>query len=193
MGPSLERGSIGHHNKSGSRLWLKNFQRPIEMPRGGKRRGAGRKPGSKNNKSPRLLSDDIDVVSGEADAAVALRDLMRKIAHNPNVDVQLRLEAAKAVAPYLLPRLSTISSSVDGVDDVFEVRGPNPIYIIPRRCFLTQEQMRNPDALIENAVPFVLDEIAEENIPPAVADVAPPSRRVPKATVTVIKKADGAA
>ena len=87
---------------------------------------------------------------------------MRKIAHNPNVDVQLRLEAAKAVAPYLLPRLSTISSSVD---DVFEVRGPNPIYIIPSSCFLTEEQMRNPDALIENAVPFVLDEIPEENIP----------------------------
>jgi len=170
-------------------LWLKNFQRPIEMPRGGKRRGAGRKPGSTNRK-PHLLSDDIDVVSGEADAAVALRDLMRKIAHNPNVDVQLRLEAAKAVAPYLLPRLSTISSSVD---DVFEVRGPNPIYIIPSSCFVTQEQMRNPDALIENAVPFVLDEIAEENIPPAVAAVAPPSREVSRATVTMIKKADGAA
>ena len=53
--------------------------------------------------------------------------------------------------------------------------------------------MRNPDALIENAVPFVLDEIPEENIPPAVAAVAPPSRQVPRATVTVIKKADGAA
>jgi len=118
---------------------------------------------------------------------------MRKIAHNPNVDVQLRLEAAKAVAPYLLPRLSTISSSVDGVNDVVQVSGPTPIYTIPAGCFLTLEQMRNPDALIENAVPFVLDEIAEENIPPAVAAVAPPSRQVPRATVTVIKKADGAA
>jgi len=77
------------------------------MSRGGWRPGSGRKLGSKNKKpkQPRLLNNDLVVPVDDAVASDAIVDLMKKIALDPNIDAQLRLEAAKSVAPYLVARI----------------------------------------------------------------------------------------
>ena len=60
---------------------------------------------TKNRSKPRLLNNDLVVPVDDAVASDAIVDLMKKIALDPNIDAQLRLEAAKSVAPYLVARI----------------------------------------------------------------------------------------
>ena len=78
---------------------------------------------------------------------------MQKIALDPNIDAQLRLDAAKAVAPYLVARIGVRSAPVDGAD-VVKVVCLQPV-AIPSGCFLTSEQIENPDLLpMDQATPL---------------------------------------
>jgi hypothetical protein len=126
------------------------------MPHGGRRRGAGRPLGSKSKK-PHLLSADIVVESDAANAADALIDVMKKIAHDPNADAALRLDAAKTLAPYLIARIRSRSPDIE--KNVSRVVVLQPV-AIPADCFLTKEQIENPASLMEHAVPMPLTDVA---------------------------------
>ena len=76
------------------------------MPRGGRREGAGRKPGSLNKKCKELAEKLM--LEGETPLEYLL-GLMRC----PAVDQKLRVEVAKAAAPYIHPRLSAIEHAGD--------------------------------------------------------------------------------
>jgi hypothetical protein len=69
--------------------------------RGGARKGAGRKPGSKTKKTRAI-----------AFAATALGitplEYMLDVLRDPNQCPDLRFEAAKAAAPYMHPRLAAV-------------------------------------------------------------------------------------
>jgi len=96
------------------------------MSHGGARRGAGRPPGSRN-KGPRkklqrelvgkALSEQMRAILG-VDAfpgdGVALMQLVYK---NPELPIELRLEAAKCAAPYERPRLSSIDHTGEAARD----------------------------------------------------------------------------
>ena len=130
------------------------------MPKGGARRGAGRPKGSKSKK-PRLLDDNIAVDTDAVVASDAVVDLMQKIAHDPNIDVQLRLDAAKAAAPYLVARIGPRSASLNGDGGAAKVICLQPV-ALPSSCFLTEEQVENLDLLpMDQATPLSLDNVEE--------------------------------
>ncbi len=80
------------------------------MPAGGKREGAGRKPGAAwKGKKPRpqplrdmARSRVREVLATSKDPLAVLIE----IANDPGVDVQVRVQAATSCAPYMFPRLS---------------------------------------------------------------------------------------
>lgn len=74
------------------------------MAQGGKRPGAGRKPGSRNKRT---------VEQAEAVAASGLTplDYMLSVMRNVGLDESKRLEAAKAAAPYVHARLNAVEHS----------------------------------------------------------------------------------
>ena len=81
------------------------------MPRGGARRGAGRKPGTPNR------------VTAELQAAVAASgetplDYMLRVMRDPTMEHPRRDEMAKAAAPYVHSKLAavdaTLQANVDG-------------------------------------------------------------------------------
>jgi hypothetical protein len=76
------------------------------MPRGGKREGAGRKPGSLNKKCKELAEKLL--LEGETPL-----EHMLGVMRSPDVDQKLRVEVAKAAAPYIHPRLSAIEHAGD--------------------------------------------------------------------------------
>jgi hypothetical protein len=76
------------------------------MSNGGKRAGAGRKKGVPNK------------ITAEVQAAVAMtgetpRDYMLRVMRDPRPDYGRRDEMAKAVAPYIHPKLSAIEHGSD--------------------------------------------------------------------------------
>lgn len=74
------------------------------MPRGGARRGAGRPKGAATKKS-REVADRL-TINGETPLEFLL-DVMR----NPGVHPHARLDAAKAAAPYMHPKLASVTHS----------------------------------------------------------------------------------
>lgn len=74
--------------------------------RGGKRPGAGRKPGSANVRT-REIADRV-AAEGKTPLEVML-DIMRRALEGE--DDERALEAAKAAAPYVHPRLSSVEAS----------------------------------------------------------------------------------
>lgn len=69
--------------------------------RGGKRLGAGRKPGSPN-KATAAREKAI------RESGLTPLDYMLKLMRNSKLDLDARLEAAKAAAPYVHPKLNSI-------------------------------------------------------------------------------------
>jgi len=114
------------------------------MGHGGARRGAGRKPGSKTKKTPQLLSDDIAIAADATVASDTIVDLMQKIAHDQTIDVQLRLDAAKAVAPYLRGRIGVRAplprNSVGRIASIEIVQFPAGMQLGPCGEVLTPEE-----------------------------------------------------
>ena len=87
------------------------------MSRGGSRPGAGRKPGSKAQKTKQRL---LAATHGLADGISPLDYMLNLLRSEPPEqasDAQraaheaMRFEAAKAAAPYVHPRLSTINAN----------------------------------------------------------------------------------
>jgi hypothetical protein len=78
------------------------------MPRGGKRPGAGRPRGSKTKKTAQLLAA---AAAGETPV-----DFLLRVMRDEAVDASVRMDAAKAVAPYLHPRLASTEVSGPGGD-----------------------------------------------------------------------------
>jgi hypothetical protein len=71
------------------------------MPRGGRREGAGRKPGSLNKKCKELAERLL--LEGETPL-----EFMLAVMRSPDLDQKLRVDVAKAAAPYIHPRFSAI-------------------------------------------------------------------------------------
>lgn len=80
------------------------------MPRGGARPGAGRKPGAEwHGKAPRPRSIRDMANSRVREVLTTANDplaVLVDIANDPAVEVQIRVQAASAAAPYMFPRLS---------------------------------------------------------------------------------------
>ena len=72
------------------------------MARGGARPNAGRKPGTLNRFNRELLERAID--GGQLPL-----DYMLEIMRDQSLDTRLRIDAAKAAAPYVHQKLSAIS------------------------------------------------------------------------------------
>jgi hypothetical protein len=70
------------------------------MTHGGKRPGAGRKPGSCTKKT-RAIAE------GAAAEGIMPLEFMLAVMRDPSVDMNLRADMAKASAPFVHPRLST--------------------------------------------------------------------------------------
>lgn len=80
------------------------------MPPGGRREGAGRKPGGVNKMS--AAARERAALTGELP-----HELLLRVSRGENIDghkptFQDRVDAAKAAAPYFAPRMSTIDASV---------------------------------------------------------------------------------
>jgi hypothetical protein len=82
------------------------------MPRGGRREGAGRKPGSKLTKSQLIAAEIRDTgVSPLEVQLTTMRELWRRAHANGEMDANLAAQAcaiAKDCAPYVHPRLASI-------------------------------------------------------------------------------------
>ena len=71
------------------------------MSRGGKRIGAGRKPGLATTRTREIA----DRLAQEGDTPL---EVMLRVMLNTKIDLRIRLDAAKSAAPYLHPRLAPI-------------------------------------------------------------------------------------
>jgi len=86
------------------------------MPRGGARQGAGRPKGSKDSK-PRKITvrtlDDVKRVKARAmnEGKILPLDLFMDVLNDTEADDAARMEAAKAAAPYMHPRLQAVAFS----------------------------------------------------------------------------------
>lgn len=87
-----------------------NQTKSIESKRGGRRQGAGRKPGSATKKTREIA--DRAAATGTTPLEYMLSLMNRESDHeDPKVQIAreaLRFEAAKAAAPYVHPRLQAI-------------------------------------------------------------------------------------
>ena len=74
---------------------------------GGKRRGAGRKPGSKN---PRGIRQTDAIIREAIERGETPLHYMLSVMKDESVPVERRDEMAKAAAPYCHPRLAAVES-----------------------------------------------------------------------------------
>lgn len=77
------------------------------MARGGARQGAGRKAGSANTKTR-------EIANRAAEEGVTPLEYMLQVMRDVGADEAKRLDAAKAAAPYVHPRLSSVDANVNG-------------------------------------------------------------------------------
>jgi hypothetical protein len=82
------------------------------MPSGGKRVGAGRPPGAKNKFSK--TAREAIARAEDAGGRRSVVDWLIGVVHDDKQSIRTRLDAAKTVIGYLVPRLS--SSEVAGAD-----------------------------------------------------------------------------
>jgi hypothetical protein len=76
------------------------------LMRGGRREGAGRKPGSKTKKT-QLLAE------AAREAGISPLEYMLTVLRDPKAETERRDEMAKAAAPYIHPRLSNVEAKID--------------------------------------------------------------------------------
>ena len=85
------------------------------MPKGGKRPGAGRKPGS-------LTKRTREIAEGAAATGEAPLEFMLRVMRDPRANAAIRADMAKSAAPYIHPRLSaTRIESGDGKNNLVPV------------------------------------------------------------------------
>jgi len=85
------------------------------MPRGGKRPGAGRKPGGKNARHSR------NIVLEALDRGETPLQYMLAIMKDPTVPIERRDEMAKAAAPYCHPKLQASAVVAGGTDELADL------------------------------------------------------------------------
>jgi hypothetical protein len=83
------------------------------MPRGGKRPGAGRPPGARNRRTVELQRR----IEASGDTPV---EFLTKVYRNGELELPMRIEAARAVAPYVHPRLNSSEVSLTSGDSESE-------------------------------------------------------------------------
>lgn len=79
------------------------------MPRGGKREGAGRKPGAATERTR-------EVADQAASEGLTPLDYMLQVLRDPSVDIERRDWAAEKAAPYIHARLANIAAKHDVSD-----------------------------------------------------------------------------
>jgi hypothetical protein len=80
------------------------------MPRGGPRLGAGRKRGSVSRKT-------TEIAQHAAANGITPLEYMLKVMRDSKKPLGVRMDAAKASAPFMHPRLSAIELNLKDVDD----------------------------------------------------------------------------
>jgi hypothetical protein len=85
------------------------------MAHGGKRDGAGRKPGAVTQKT-RDIAEAI-----MADGGLTPLEYLTSIYRDPAADEAKRIDCAKAAAPYVHAKLNSIEGRIDGEFSVTEV------------------------------------------------------------------------
>lgn len=80
------------------------------MARGGRREGAGRKPGSPNQRTS-------DTARKAAAAGLTPVEFLLRVMRNSKAPMPMRVDAAKAAAPYVHPRLSAILLDLKDLSD----------------------------------------------------------------------------
>jgi hypothetical protein len=76
------------------------------LMRGGRREGAGRKPGSKTKKTQLLAA-------AAREAGISPLEYMLAVLRDKTVDPERRDRMAAAAAPYIHPRLSNVEAKID--------------------------------------------------------------------------------
>ena len=89
------------------------------MPKGGPRPNSGRKPGSPNKKTAELQRK----IAAEG---ITPLEYMLQVLRSKNSNKLEKLDAAKAAAPYLHPRLSSVDMSTKG-DTTLRVISDRPM------------------------------------------------------------------
>jgi methanogenic corrinoid protein MtbC1 len=74
--------------------------------RGGRRQGAGRKPGSLSKKTR-------EIAEKASEEGITPLEYMLGVMRDATADTALRFEAAKAAAPYIHPRLASIEQKTE--------------------------------------------------------------------------------
>ena len=80
------------------------------MPRGGARSGAGRKRGSVTKKT-------TEIAQRASEGGVTPLEYMLKVMRDSKNPLGVRMDAAKASAPYIHPRLSSIELDLKDISD----------------------------------------------------------------------------
>lgn len=93
------------------------------MAKGGKREGAGRKPGQKSAKTEQRIAIADKAASEGITPLEYMLNIMRTTEAPPDASpgqvlavYALRFEAAKAAAPYMHPRLAAVDHTTNGKD-----------------------------------------------------------------------------
>lgn len=163
---------------------------------GGKREGAGRPKGSLNRRSIEAIED----VAREYPNWSPLKHLAR-VANDENLDQEIRLDAAKAAAPYVHPKPRTIELDPDALveleeriagarADALARKGFHPLSDLADRM----ERMRraadrasaDPVQSVEAAPtpePVNVEPVPEPEPDPAPVPVATPAPRAPYAPI----------
>ena len=106
------------------------------MPRGGRREGAGRKPGSKLTKSQLIAAEAREAGISPLEVQLAtMRELWRRAHANGEMDADLAAQAcaiAKDCAPYVHPRLASIQHAGPGVAPASGSVNINVQYVTPK-------------------------------------------------------------
>lgn len=89
------------------------------MPSGGKRKGAGRPPGSATRRTREVA--DRAASSGELPHEFLLRVVRGEAIDGTVPSFADRLEAAKAAAPYFAPKLAAVDLTSEGTLTVYDV------------------------------------------------------------------------
>jgi len=95
--------------------------------RGGRREGAGRKPGSKTKKT-QLLAE------AAKEAGISPLEYMLAVLRDPKAETERRDEMAKAAAPYIHPRLSNVEAKIDVTGHeaaLVELEAPEEVNLAP--------------------------------------------------------------
>jgi hypothetical protein len=120
------------------------------MPRGGKRRGAGRKPGATTQKTRAIAN------AAAAGMKCSPLDYMLGVVSDEQADVARRDSMAVASASFVHPKLSAVAT-VGGTNGGGNCVTNIQFLVIPRGCFLSEEQVADPSSLIEYGKPFEPD------------------------------------